>query len=281
MKEADGIEFLRYALTEKELADTFDLFTKEGLNPILIKGWAAAQYYPQPFRRHLGDFDLAFSANEFEKACDLKRNLGLKKVDLHLELRHLDKSNWEILYKNSIFKKCGNTEIRILCPEDHLRVLCVHWLTDGGVSREKLLDILYLIENPDEQLSWERVFEGVSENRVVWIQAVVKIAFEEFAKSRQTLACGRLKADLPGWFTQTLQKEWNCPERLTPMHNNLKDPKLFIRQVLKRFPPNPIQAMVHMEGNLLEGNRLFYQLGSLLRRLGPSIRRLSGIGRND
>lgn len=281
MKETDGIEFLRYALTEKELADTYELFTKEGLNPILVKGWAAAQYYPQPFQRHLGDFDLAFSVGDFEKARILKRNLGLHKVDLHLEFRHLDKSDWELLYKNSILKKCGNTEIRILCPEDHLRVLCVHWLTDGGVAKDKLLDILYLIRNRGEQLSWKKVFEGVSERRVIWIQAVIKIAFEEFDNSRQTLPFCQIKNDLPEWFKRTLQKEWNRPERLTPMHHNLKEPKLFVRQVLKRFPPNPIQAMVHMEGDLFKGNRIFYQLGSLLRRVVPSLRRLLGIRGNE
>ena len=43
---------------ERQIADAFTLFRKEGIEPLLIKGWAAARYYPADKPRFFGDVDI-------------------------------------------------------------------------------------------------------------------------------------------------------------------------------------------------------------------------------
>src|SRR5437763_1936577 len=120
-----GVKRLYFKVWEHRLETAWNRFREAGFEPILIKGWAAAQFYPNSFERDFVDIDLMFDPAEFKEAREfnLRENAGIM-VDLHDGARHLDELSFAELFENSVFKRCGDTDIRVPRDEDHLRILC-------------------------------------------------------------------------------------------------------------------------------------------------------------
>ena len=146
---------LTYKVHEYHLEKAWIRFENAGFKPILIKGWAAAQFYTEPFKRRYNDIDLIIEPDKYDEAIKFLESFNEKiSIDLHKGARQLDSLSYENLYANTKVLKCGETEIRVLRPEDHLRVLCVHWLMDGGAKRDKLWDIYYAVNNRSKDFDW-------------------------------------------------------------------------------------------------------------------------------
>ncbi len=176
-ENADRMNLLRYRVLEKQIEGIWKQFTQAGFEPVLIKGWAAAQLYPKPCERQFTDVDLMIAPNKFEEAVKLLGNLspGIT-LDLHKGARRLDQVDFKDLFSNSKQTQCGAIKIRVLREEDHLRILCVHWLNDGGANREKLWDIYYGVANRSKEFDWERFLNIVSPKRRRWLICAVGLA---------------------------------------------------------------------------------------------------------
>ncbi len=79
--------------------------------------------------------------------------------------------------------------------------------------------------------------------------------------------------ELPGWLIRAIEKEWRDPVRLKPIETHLRERKLFWQQLRKRFPPNPVQATIEMEGDFDRLPRILYQTGDMFFRILPSLKR--------
>src|SRR6476661_2724601 len=87
---------LQYRLQEIRTGQAVALFRTNGIEPIVIKGVAAARYYPPDLPRVSIDVDLAVGEDSFAAAsriCESKEAAGLA-IDLHKGLRHLDPLPW-------------------------------------------------------------------------------------------------------------------------------------------------------------------------------------------
>jgi Uncharacterised nucleotidyltransferase len=268
---------LRARVYEEKIKAAFRYFRENGVEPILIKGWAAAIEYPQKYERFFGDIDLCVAPVDFERSYSLvEAEEGRKlNIDLHCGLRHLDTLVWKDLFENSILIKLDGEEIRVLRPEDHLRVLCVHWLTDGGGEKEKLLDILHILNNHRKDFDWERCFGKISGTRRDWIIKTIGAIKKYYDFDDSDLPFELAVDRLPGWFTKALEDEWVSETKSVPVHLTLRNFAEFRKQLKKRFPPNPIQATVDMEGKFDDTPRFYYQIGSFLKRLKPSVKRIA------
>lgn len=172
-------------LHERDLVEVLTLFRAEGIDAILVKGWAIARRYPDPALRSYGDLDLCVAPAQFAKAqAILKRIQTLKGpfVDLHsgfgkigvgkkLDLsrlrkwfgardKELDGNNWDELYarsqvvmleaqskvQSSKSQDQSGFPVRILSDEDHLRILCLHLLRSGARRPAWLCDVALLVE---------------------------------------------------------------------------------------------------------------------------------------
>lgn len=270
---------LQRKATERRVGQAFALFRKHSIEPILIKGFAAAQFYPESILRVSVDMDLAVSAADFDLASEISVSAEAKglAIDLHCELRHLDTVGWDDLYQNSRQLQLSDDDgaIRILRPEDHLRVLCVHWLTDGGSNKDRLWDIYYSIENRPVDFDWDRFLNIVDKKRRRWLLCAVGLASHYLGLDLTGTPVADASDDLPRWVIRTVEREWASETRYTPLDVSLSDPKLFTTQLLKRIRPNPIWATVDVEGSFDAKTRVFYQLGSVFKRVVPSYRRIS------
>ena len=270
-------QMLTRAKAENLIVDAFRIFREHNIEPILIKGWAAARNYPDGVPRYYGDIDLAVSADDYENAVRLAEDpgSGVKGVDLHRELRHLDTLDWERLYSNSQLVDVYGEAVRILSAEDHLRVLCVHWLTNGGEYRDRLHDIVYAVQNQPADFDWSKCLDVVSPSRRSWVVGTVGLAHKYLGLSLDGLPFADEARALPPWLTQCVERGWAADRHLRGLDESITDGKMFMDQIRKRVPPNPIQATIFCEGKFDETSRIKYQVRDMIGRLGPSIRRLS------
>jgi len=268
---------LRRRLAEDLILRAFRGLRREGIEPILIKGWAAARNYPAGKTRFFGDIDLAVSAADYPKAKDVIAAAGQEMggIDLHRELRHLDTVDWDRLFSSSETVPLDGENIRVLCAEDHLRILCVHWLIDGGERRDRLWDIVYAIQNRPIQFDWSKCVDVVSETRRYWIIAAIGIAHKYSALDLHGIPFADEARTLPSWITKCLEREWDRNVELRSLASQLRYPGGFIRQLKKRIPPNPIQATINCDGDLRSRTRIGYQIRDMAKRFLPVVKDIS------
>ncbi|MGB7070946.1 MAG: nucleotidyltransferase family protein [Pyrinomonadaceae bacterium] len=263
---------------EIEAAEVFALFRSHGIQPIMIKGWASARFYPPDSPRHMGDLDIAVPAgsHEISKAILESKELHYS-IDLHREFRLYDKLRWDDLYANSEEITVSGGSFRVLRPEDHLRVICVHWLNDGGARKEKLLDIVYAVQNRPANFDWDRCLGVVSAVRRRWIVCAIGLAHKYYGLDLDDLPFADEALDIPEWVSKCVEKEWSHGELLdTPVSTQIHDPKRLIIEIRKRIPPNPIRATIEMEGDLYGGSRHLYQAMILAWRSVDFLKKLPG-----
>jgi len=257
------------------VALTFNAFRDVGVEPILIKGWAAAQNYPKSHVRRPADIDLAVSSDEYQTVLALIREPQLANfdIDLHKGLRQLDTLEWDDVFEHSILIDQEGTAIRVLCPEDHLRVLATHWLIDGGGYKDKLWDIYYAVANRPPDFDWERCLSVVDKNRRDWVICAIAIAHKYLDLPVEDLPFANEVATVPRWISLCIEREWKR-KRLEPILTSTHDKRLFLGQIARRLPPNPIRATIEANGDLYGRRRRLYQAQVLRRRAGPFLRDL-------
>ena len=266
---------LKHKVAELEVEKIWREFEDAGFAPILIKGWAAAKLYPKPYVRSFTDVDLIVSPDCYDDA--LKFSFGLKNhlpVDLHCGARHLDKLSFEELFSDSLLVDCGRTKIRVPRHEDHLRILCVHWLTDGGADRERLWDIYYGVVNRPEDFDWVRFLDAAGARRRRWLICALGLTEKYLGLDLSGSPVGKETQDLPVWLVRAVEREWASGVRLLPLNFFLNDKKLLWKQIKKRLPPNPIQATIDLEGDFDDKPRIGYQLRDIFLRIKPSVKRI-------
>ena len=264
------------------LIKTLTLFTNSLLDPITFKGWAIARYYPAGKVRQYNDIDLAVAAEDFEKSDELRHSDELKhcRIDLHKELRDLDTVPWQTVFARTRLIKIEETDIRVLCPEDHLRVLCSHWLMDGGEFKHRLWDIYYLIDATRETFDWEICLGDISANRREWIECVVGLTHKYFDLNIDDLPFAERVRDLPKWLTDAVETEWNSGVPQRPIMTTLNDREEFVKQFKKRIKPNPLRAVVDMDGSFYKPKLFRYRIGSFVKRGSAMIKRVGIIAFN-
>lgn len=263
------------SVKEFRIADAVKRLRVGGIEPILLKGWTVARYYPESHPRQYNDIDLAISPDDFDLG-DFRGYLPAT-VDVHRGLRHLDTVGWEDLFANSELVKIHEADVRILRPEDQLRAVCVHWLTDGGAYKHRLWDVYYSVLNRPANFDWDRCIGVVSADRRKWIITTIAIAHRYLGLEVDDLPFAEEARNVPAWIVRCLEREWASDERLVPVISVTNEPRKFFRQVLTRIPPNPIRATVECEGSFDDRFRLRFQLRVLSQLTIKGLRSLPAL----
>lgn len=254
--------------SEARVASAFRLMRVNAIEPILIKGWAVGRLYPIDKPRVSIDVDLAVRPEDFAKAESVRSRGSDSSVliDLHKGLRHFDSRPWDHIFRSSILILADGAEIRVPSPEDHLRILCGHWLNDGGADRERLWDIFYSVEKRPDSFDWDNCLNAAGPERRSWVVYTIAMAHEYLGLPIDDLPMRDELRSFPDWMRETVEREWASGVRLRDLRTCLGDWKLLRTQIRKRIPPNPIQATIEMEKSLDDPRRRYFQARTVVRR---------------
>jgi hypothetical protein len=280
LHEAYRLHTLHALLYQQKIKRTFQTLRANHIEPILIKGWANALAYPQPGLRPYGDVDLCVHPYHYEEALGLLLEMSdakLYPVDLHKALGRLDARGFDEFYARSLEVALDDERVRILAPEDHLHILCVHMLEDGAWRPIQLCDIAALVERAGANFDWD-VSLGRDKRRAKWVASAVGLA-ERLLKARVENCPAEIRnTRLPRWLVPTVQKHWERPcikDHRPPelIMKTLRHPARVPRALLVRWP-DPIGATIRLKGSFNQLPRLPFQIGDYLVKNGKFLMRL-------
>ncbi|MGN0261919.1 MAG: nucleotidyltransferase family protein [Eggerthellaceae bacterium] len=174
--------------------EVLGLLRESGVAVAVLKGAAAAMYYPEPERRYLGDIDLIVRPEEFASAvqtilengwselppcekdprhvCFTKE--GCPEVELHhrfstgqygVQDEYLDKVIFEALEHVQVVE-VGGFEVPMLPVLENGLVLLAHVRQhlSVGIGLRQVLDWMFYVENELDEVLWEEGFEQLAES---------------------------------------------------------------------------------------------------------------------
>ncbi len=254
-------DFYEYALgimlQEQRIESVLIRLRAAGIEPVLIKGWASARLYPKRELRPLGDLDLLVPPAQLQPA---KAALGLPDsafpliVDFKTEFPPLYEMDIRQIFANSRVVSLRQTTVRVLSPEDNLRLLCLHCMRHGAWRALWLCDIATVIESQKAELDWDRCLAG-TRHCIDWTLCAIGLAHRLLGANIEGIPLAQQAQNIPQWMTQTVLKLWQTPfyyridqfpER-KPMLQALQTSNE-LRQGLRDRWPNPVELAVASGG---------------------------------
>ena len=270
------LQALQTPINEDRIVRAFRLLRGAGVEPILVKGWAAARLYPHRTLRSYGDVDLLVGRTHFAGARELldRDKSATWWVDLHNGLTELDDRSTDELFKRSQVVILGDEEIRVLSDEDHLALLSIHLFKHGAWRPSWLCDIGALSESATAAFDWQTCL-GSDKHHSAWIAAAIVLARQLLGANLDHTPVGFKQKQLPEWLVDTVLKQWGNlfqadhlpvrPQRL--MAHSLKSPGTILKNICARWP-DPIVATFNLRGGPNNFPRLPYQLGAFASQAG-------------
>jgi hypothetical protein len=147
-----------------------------GTEPILIKGWSSARLYPEPALRPVGDVDLCVPPDQLSAAATLLSAAPLPcPVDLHAGVPDLPDRRWDDVYRRARLVALGDAAVRVLGPEDQLRLLCLHLARHGFARPLWLCDVGAWLEQLPADFDWD-CFRRGDKHLTAWASCVLGLA---------------------------------------------------------------------------------------------------------
>ena len=282
LQDAYRLHALQAILHEREIAEALTLLRSAGVEPILVKGWAAARLYPEPGLRPYWDIDLCCRPDRYSAAAAALKRVENPTylVDLHRGFARLDELSWDELYARSQVVTLGEVGVRVLPPEDHLRLLCVHLLRHGAWRPLWLCDIAAAVETRPADFNWDRCL--TSNRRVAdWVACAIGLAHRLLKiEVDDTPVAARAKC-LPRWLGRRVLKHWSAPfpdlhpprSYGGPLINYIRGRTRLLYALRKRWP-DPIEATITVRGPLNRWPRLPFQIGHYAVKAGEFFAKL-------
>jgi hypothetical protein len=288
LRQAHRLQLLEAARSERDIQAAFKALRSEGIEPLLFKGWAAAGHYPERGLRPWGDVDLYVPPRDYARAEKLvEGSFALRcAVDLfHEDFADLDERGVEELYARSRTVPLGDVEVRVPGDEDHLRLLCLHWLRHNAWRPLWLCDIAAALEHRSAGFDWDICLRGTKRQRD-WIVCALLLARELLGAQVSDAPDAIREARAPRWLVRAVLKQWGVPARQhrpdnLPMLTLLRRRAGIIKALRDRWP-NAIEATYEAwQSPFSRLPRLPSQLGLYLVRAFNFQARLPGLLREE
>ena len=283
LKEAYCFHTIRATFHEYEVEQVFRLLRAVGVEPVLLKGWAVARLYPESGLRPYGDIDLFVRACERRKAeSALASREGIKyNVDIeHKEFAHISDRAADELYARSKLVRLGETCIRILGYEDHLRALCLHTLRHYAWRPLWLCDIAVMIESLPKDFDWD-ICLGAGRRQANWIACLIGLARQILGAELRDTSVTRARERPPRWVGPALLRHWGrwsapgpSEPAATAVVKNVKNPSVMLSEFLSRWD-RPIKATVEMRGPFNDFLRFPFQISYALLQAPRIVRQVA------
>ena len=266
---------LQGAMHETRIQKVLSILRSANVEPILIKGWAVARAYPQLGLRPYGDIDLIVTSHDYSIAQTIvDRDARDCLVDFHALPFELVDRSLEDLFLRSELVPCGDSQVRVLSPEDHFALLAIHFLKHGAWRPLWLCDLGSLLESMPNDFDWDRCL-GKDRQRANWILAAAGLAQELLGAVIRDEAIAQRAREVPGWLLQRVLREWETPFAIAqspqrhraPISSYFRRPRGLLSDLGRRWP-SPIIATVTVNGTFGHRRRIRYEVGNWLLRAG-------------
>jgi hypothetical protein len=200
---------LEVARWEEHIRRIVALLRAGGVEPVLIKGWASARPYAEPALRPATDIDLCVRPDEMPAAQAIVRCSGLPAViDLHAGIPDLPDRQWDEVIQHSWLVPLGDADVRILGPEDHLRLLCFHFVRHSGCRPIWLCDVAAAVEALPAAFDWDYLLAG-NQRLSDWVRCVVGLA-GRLLDARPPQPARAWAQQVPPWLERTVLWRWGA-----------------------------------------------------------------------
>jgi len=103
----------------------------------------------------------------------------------------------------------NGTRVRVPSAEDHLRILCLHFLKHGGWRPLWLCDIAVALECRPPDFYWDWFF-GVDKKRAQWLFCTLQLT-HQLLDVRIDDVPNRDRVRVPGWLAAAVERVWSKP----------------------------------------------------------------------
>jgi hypothetical protein len=287
LREAYRRSALQTLLHERAITSAFAVLRAANVEPILFKGWLAAGIYSDRGLRPYGDIDLCVRP---EQASQAREALALvdANIDLHVGLGDhsahgaaLPNEPLEGLFARSRSVRLGgDVEVRVLAPEDHLVLLCLHLIAHGAARPIHLCDIAAMVDDLPEDFDWDMCL-GRSRYRHGWISWAIQLAHCVLDARVDQVPVSVRARRVPGWLEAAVLERWGTPTSVWWPRGRV--PVSFLSSLgsgaqaagaLRGRWPNPVQAAIELVPPVWWMPRLMIQLASFMVQAGRFASRL-------
>lgn len=275
--QAYRIHAVQSVLHELQIKEVVQLLRSNSVEPILVKGWSIARLYLEPALRPYGDIDLCVSPDQYPIAKRLADDFAARhiRVDLHEGFAKFGNRSWNELYSRSRCLEIDGVEIRILGPEDHLHLLCFHFLREGAWRPLWLCDVAVTVETQAADFDWNLCFgtNETSRNYVVCTLMLAKGLLH--AANLDGIPEAVIANPMPAWLMPAVLKEWRIrsmyQRHRSPLTLAWRRPITTLRNMLYHWP-SAIEATINLNTAFDETPRWPLQVRSCFRRMNDSLR---------
>ena len=235
---------------EQHLQEVVPLLRVAGVEPILIKGWSVARLYPETGLRPYGDLDLCVRHDQVAAAMSVLEKAGRREllVELHQGIPDLKDRTWADASRRSRLVRLGDVDVRVLCPEDQLRLLCLHLMRHGCAAPLWLCDLGAAVESHPPDFDWDYCLHG-HRSHSAWVLCWLGLACRLLGARLDEPVLAARADDLPPWLVPTVLERWTRPVR----DSQLLDPiKGAYRRRLRPCHSRTVTQFLGLAGRLAE-----------------------------
>jgi hypothetical protein len=274
LEEGNRAQDAHNALVQREIAIAVSRLRGAGIEPVLVKGWSVARLYPEGLVRPAGDIDLVVKEEEFAQAEALLGDPELEPITAGIDLKH--PGIWQEHPGNDF--NSGTTlidvdavPVRVLSPEEQLRMLCIHFLKHEGMRPLWLADIALAVERRGPEFCWDRFIDKDDAERT-WVTMGIALAHKLVGASLDGVPEAIQQTAVPGWLESTVYKRWQDPRTSLPAATGqlVKNP-LDLPKILVEHWPGPVASTILCGAPMNAVPRFPWQLELFTRRLATHV----------
>lgn len=279
--QAYRIHAVQAVLHEVQIQETLKALRSKGVEPILVKGWSIARSYIDPALRPYGDIDLCVNPDQYlitKRLADHLASGGIH-VDTHKGFTRFGNESWKELHSRSRCLEIQGIEVRTLGPEDHLRLLCFHFLREGAWRPLWLCDVAVAIETRPADFDWDLCF-GTNETIRNYVVCTLMLAKCLLQANLDGVPDAVFAKQIPAWVLPAVLEQWRVRSMYQrhryPLTSAWRRPLTTLRSMRNHWP-SAIEATIRSNTALDETPRLPLQLVSCFRRTRDALQQIAGM----
>jgi hypothetical protein len=264
---------------EQQLREVVSLLRNQGIEAILTKGWALGRLYPETGLRPYGDLDLLVFPHQLLRARDALTSPGspTAPVELHTGFPMLADRCLDRLFEFSRLVSLEGVSIRILGPEDQLRLVTLHGLNHGLCRPLWLCDVAVALDAIPPEFDWGYAMRGDP-----WLSEGVRCSLGLVRELLQ-VDLGRVgvpatwqEGPLPAWLVPGALRAFGATRHYMDLLDPgelVLDPRALLQAARLRWS-NPLEVTWRRRAPWNDRPRLPYQLLDYLVRGGGFLGRV-------